>query len=489
MKNLKFSLIVTLVIILSVVFPIYTFATDVAPEDTATTNETVSETTEGDSGDSTTEEPVVDNTASEPTEENTEGDTTTEEAVEGEANPEDTATDGTEEDTAEEETSNETTDETTTIDVVGNYFESNTDINFTKNVNGNVFLIGNNITISGKINGDLLVIGDNVNLTSDGQVYGNVFLVADNFTQAGLVYNLFAFTTNYTCEYDGMAALDLKVFADNISFSGYIQRSTYFYADKIELTDDAFIIGNLVYNEDADLTIGENSTIYGEQVTDNLFSMLMSVDTSNLVISHILAIATLLGTILFILLMLAVFKQNTFTKDVKFKLITALKALGIGILLFILLTIITAILLVSTIFTTAGFIVLMLFILACIIALPVVIITLASVLYNKFNKGKSMLFVLLYTILLTLVYYALSIIPYAGFIINVIISLTGLGLITLWLFNIRKKNKVNKNIEDTTPDKKALSENSTKKDKVKKDKKSESNKDTSKKDSNNDKKD
>ena len=100
-----------------------------------------------------------------------------------------------------------------------------------------------------------------------------------------------------------------------------------------------------------------------------------------------------------------------------------------------------------------------------------------------------MLFVLLYTILLTLVYYALSIIPYAGIIINIIIALTGLGLITLWLFNIRKKNKVNKNIEDTTPDKKALSENSTKKDKVKKDKKSESNKDTSKKDSNNDKKD
>ncbi len=456
MKNLKFSLIVTLVIILSVVFPIYSFATDVTPEATATANETVSETTA----------------------ENTEGDTTTEEAVDGE-----TATDGTEEGTTEEGTSDETTDETTTIDVVGNYFESNTDIDFTKNVDGNVFLIGNNITISGKINGDLLVIGDNVNLTSDGQVYGNVFLVADNFTQAGLVYNLFAFTTNYTCEYDGMAALDLKVFADNISFSGYIQRSTYFYADKIELTDDAFIIGNLVYNEDADLTIGENSTIYGEQVTDNLFSMLTSFDTSNLVVSHIIAVATLLGTVLFILLMITIFKQNTFSKDVKFKFLTVLKALGVGILSFILLTIITAILLVSTIFTSAGFIVFMLFILACSISIPVTIITLASVLYNKFNKGKSMLFVLLYTILLTLVYYALSIIPYAGIIINIIIALTGLGLITLWLFNIRKKNKVNKNIEASTPNKKALAENNSKKEKekVKEDKKSESNKDASKK--------
>ena len=464
MKNLKFTLIVTLVIILSVVFPISSFATDANPE-AATTSEVV-EPTADNTGE---EEPVVDNTASETTE--------------GEENPEDTATDGTtEEGTSDENaTEDENTEENTTIDATGNYFESNTDINFTKNVDGNVFLFGDNITIDGKINGDLFVIGDNVTQTKDGQVYGNVFLIADNFTQSGLIYNLLAFTTNYTCEYDGMAALDLKVFADNIKFSGYTERSTYFYADKIELTDDAFILGNLVYNENADLTIGENTTIYGQKVADNLFSMLTSVDTSNLVISHIISVAVLLGTILFILLMIIIFKPNTFSRDVRFKFSTALKALGVGILSFIALTVISTILLLSTIFTTAGFIVLMLFILACILGLPVTILTLATILYNKFNKNKSKIFVLLYTILLTLVYYALSLIPYAGFIITLIVSVTGLGLITLWLFNLRKNNKVNKTIENSTSEKKTLSENTVKKDTVKEDKKNESKKDSNKK--------
>lgn len=475
MKNLKFTLILSLVIVLAVVFPVYTFATDTNGD--TSVDSTVSEPAEGDTTDSTTEEPVV-----------TSEDGTTTDNTEG------TAEDG----TSEEETTEGTTDDTTTeeeesttgIDVVGNYFESNTEINFDKIVDGNIFLFGNDITINGSVNGDAFIFGDNVTLDKEAQILGNVYVVADNFTQVGGIYSLLAFVTNYTCEYDGMSSLDLRVFADNINFSGYVNRSAYFYANDIELADDAFIVGNLVYNEDANLTLGENSTVYGQQIQDTLFSMLTTVDTSNLVMSHIISIAMLLGTVLFILLMIVFFKPNTFSKDVKFKISTAFKALGVGILSFIVLTLLSTILILSTIFSTVGFVVLMLFIIACMLGVPVTILTLANVLYNKFNKNKSKLFVLLYTILVALVYYALTIIPVAGFIINLIIAISGLGLITLWLFNVRKNNKVNvaKVKEDSQ---KTLSEGTEKKEKVKKetkkkdekkDKKEDKKEDSSKKD-------
>ena len=44
----------------------------------------------------------------------------------------------------------------------------------------------------------------------------------------------------------------------------------------------------------------------------------------------------------------------------------------------------------------------------------------------------------IYAVLVSLVYYALTIIPIAGGIISIIIGLTGFGFIALWLYNIRK---------------------------------------------------
>ena len=48
-------------------------------------------------------------------------------------------------------------------------------------------------------------------LEKDAKILGNLFLISENFTHSGLVYNLYAAVENYTCDYDGLTALDLKV--------------------------------------------------------------------------------------------------------------------------------------------------------------------------------------------------------------------------------------------------------------------------------------
>lgn len=415
MKKSKFSLILALVIILALVTPFVTYATDTDAQELATTLESsdeavpISETGDPDSLNQVATDGIDDSTTTD--ENNSEDSTTTEGTLE---------------------------------EIKGNYYEINSNLVFNKAVDGNAFLAGDTITIKGKVNGDLYVCANNVTLEKDAQVYGNLFVLADNFKHSGLVYNLFATTTNYTCEYDGLTALDLKVFAKNIKFSGYTERTAYFSANNIELTDDAYILGNFVYSSSNEPTIGEKTTIYGKTLTEDMFTMVSGIDNSNQIVDYIISAVTLLGSVLLILLVLNFFKPNALSTNLKFNFVKCLKALGIGLLSFIVLTLVLILLFLSVIFTQFAVIILFAFILALLLSAIVVIISTAIMLYNKFNKGKSKLFVVLYTILVALVYYALTIIPVAGGIISIVISVTGFGFIVLWLFNIRKSNKLNK---------------------------------------------
>lgn len=429
MKKLKFSLILSLVILLALVAPFATYATESTGEPVVT-SETPSEAvvtseaeTTNDAG--TTEEATSNDEANHEHDAVTTDDSTTEEGTE--------AVEG------------ETTEQATLEEVSGTYYETNSNLVFNKAVNGNAFLIGDTITLQGQVNGDLFVMGKNVTLEKSAQIYGNVFLIAENFTHTGLVYNLFAMTTNYNCNYDGLAALDLKVFAENIEFSGYVERSAYFAADNINLTDDAYILGNLVYNSPNEPTIAENATVYGEKLNESTLSVMTGSSdssSSNTVLDYVMNGLTILGTMLLILFVVNFFKPKALTREVKFSVVTILKALGVGLLSIIVLSIITALLLVSVVFAKVAAILLTGIILAALLSLAVAIITLATVLYNKFNKGKSKLFVVIYTVLLSLIYFALSFIPYAGAIISLIINVIGFGLIVLWLFGIRKANKL-----------------------------------------------
>ncbi len=118
-----------------------------------------------------------------------------------------------------------------------------------------------------------------------------------------------------------------------------------------------------------------------------------------------------------------------------------MKALGIGLLSFIVLSIAIIVLLITGILLLLSYFING-FILALILSSFIVIIATSIMLYNKFNTDKFKWFVVLYAVLVSLVYYALTIIPIAGGIISIIIGLTGFGFIVLWLYNIRKTNKI-----------------------------------------------
>jgi len=406
MKKSKLSLVLAFAVIFTLITPFTTYAEKADANEPVTTSETADEAV------TTSEDKDTENS----------DDATTEDEA-----------------TTEDGTHSHETEEPQ--EVKGNYFESGTDFVFDKMVDGNAFLIGNKITINGKVNGDLYIMATDVILEKEGQIFGNVFMLAENFTQTGLVYGLYAALTNYTCEYDGMTAFDLKVFADNIKYSGYIERTAYFSADNIELTDDAYILGNVVYNSVNEPIKGENAAIYGEIIKDNSFSIATAeIDTSNIIIDYIMTAVTLLATVLGALFIMNFFKPQALRTEIKFGFLKILKALGVGLLSIITLSIIIALLMVSGVFLEIGLIILLGLIIAAILSSTVVILTIATMLFNKFNKNKSKLFAVLYTILVTLVYFGLTIIPIAGFFISLLVNMTGFGLIVLWILRCRKNN-------------------------------------------------
>lgn len=470
MKKSKFSLILALFIVLALITPFVTYATAIDEQGITPTSEEAGEPMPISDTDATA--PISDNpdeqgTAPENGDENP--------STEGEGNGDGTEGDGTEGDGTEGTEGDDVTNPIANLEEVkGNYFEANTNVVFNKAVDGNIFLTGNKVTIQGMVNGDAFICASEVVLEKDAKILGNLFLISENFTHSGLVYNLYAAVENYTCDYDGLTALDLKVFAKNIKFSGYAERSVYFSADTIELTDDAYIVGHFVYDSNNEPTIGEKTTIYGEKMSSNMFSIISGIDDSNPVIEHIVSVLALLATVLLLLLVVNFFKPSTLSKNLQFNFVKCLKALGIGLLSFIVLSIAIIVLLITGIFATFSAILLMGFILALILSSFIVIIATSIMLYNKFNTDKSKWFVVLYAVLVSLVYYALTIIPIAGGIISIIIGLTGFGFIVLWLYNIRKTNKISDGKEsDKKEVKEASKKNSNKSDKTDKNNKSD----------------
>lgn len=459
MKKSKFSLILALFIVLALITPFVTYATAIDEQGITPTSEEAGEPMPI-SEENGEPMPISDTDATEPISDNPDEQGTAPEngednpSTEGEGNGDDT--EGTEGD----DVTNPIAD---LEEVKGNYFEANTNVVFNKAVDGNIFLTGDKVTIQGMVNGDAFICASEVVLEKDAKILGNVFLIAENFTHSGLVYNLYAAVENYTCDYDGLTALDLKVFAKNIKFSGYAERSVYFSADTIELTDDAYIVGHFVYDSNNEPTIAEKATIYGEKMSSNMFSIISGIDDSNPVIEHIVSVLALLATVLLLLLVVNFFKPSTLSKNLQFNFVKCLKALGIGLLSFIVLSIAIIVLLITGIFATFSAILLMGFILALILSSFIVIIATSIMLYNKFNNDKSKWFVVLYAVLVSLVYYALTIIPIAGGIISIIIGLTGFGFIVLWLYNIRKTNKISDGKESEKKEVKETSKKDSKK--------------------------
>ena len=314
----------------------------------------------------------------------------------------------------------------------GDYFEGGASVEVNKAIDGNAFVMGGNVTIKGVINGDLYVLASNsITIAQGGAVYGNVFALAPNVTLDGLVYSLFTLTDNFVCKYNGMAALDLKVYAKNIDFAGYIERHVYFAAsESMTFQEDACILGNLNYAA-KNVNIHENSTVKGETFASDFSNFVAT--PGQVISSYVTSIITTLTFLLVVLLAILLVKPSIIQNTSKHLTENPWKTLGFGALALVIIPVLAVLCMFLQALSSVAVVLCVIYFVLLVLSSIIVTIGLAKYIDSKVQKTHSETSILAYVIIVGVVLWALTQIPYVGIIVSLAIWIFGLGTIVVSL--------------------------------------------------------
>lgn len=346
----------------------------------------------------------------------------------------------------ENETTNQVTSDVTNSNETSDTNES--EENTTENIHtGNLCLFGNNLVMDKLVDGDVFIIGNKVKIT--GQVNGSLYVIANQICFDGaLVRNSIYTCSNYvyynnggtyenesnayiiahTLEttYSSYISRDVKILASDVTFKSAMGRNADIICNTLSLgegTDVAEIWGNLNYTANNELSISEDivkgTVTYSKQY---LGSSLTGILTS-----FGIAIVTVLSLYIILSKLTPKFMENIYEN--KISAISLLKAFGIGLATIITVAIFIILLVGTGVGILLAVILSLLFAILLIIATPVFAVRIAHSFKNIFKTEKSYVFYVL-VILVTAILHAITLIPFFGFILSLIINIISIGLIT-----------------------------------------------------------
>lgn len=115
-----------------------------------------------------------------------------------------------------------------------------------------------------------------------------------------------------------------------------------------------------------------------------------------------------------------------------FTVLSLLKVLGIGALAFILTPIISLLILITVIGSPIAILLMLIYILLLTLGAPIFIIAISAFIKSKIEKPINTLIIVL---LVTIILFLIELIPYVGFIISILKTLIGLGILTKSVIN------------------------------------------------------
>lgn len=291
------------------------------------------------------------------------------------------------------------------------------------NVSGDIRLIGGQIIVNGNVGDDLLVAGGQVDLGRDAVVGGSVIAGAGLLT------------------IDGRVREDVRGGVGALILNGVVERNVVVtIEDTIDIDNDAQIGGNFEYSALIEGSIPDG--VVRGKITFNEFQKQSLVEE----ITYLFLLEKLVSFLAAVLLMLLVvmLMPKALITGAKLTRENILKSFGVGIL--------------TLIIALIGFIILMI----TIVGIPFALIMMAAMIiimymakiftcawiggyilnYNK-KLGRAKMFSGL--ILILLGYYLIGMIPFVGWLINLVLFLIGVGTVVLTdleYFNILKKKKL-----------------------------------------------
>ena len=385
------------------------------------------------------------------------------------------------------------TQETVTIKEGDEYLFQDT-VTVDSPIDGNLFIMANTVTINSQVGGDAFIFANTINIEENGYILSNLFACANTINVKGVAYNIYSVGNTLTI--DGFVYRDIRSICNTLNVNSMIGRNVFVDCSSINfkekpdtedtpsITSYGSIQGDLNYFSDEEIAIPDGH-VSGEthfsQFQNNTF------DISNYMYS---LGAILVSAIVLWLIGLWLSPKLLHNTSHSITLKKVLQIIGLGILVPIVIVLLSIIILLIPI--TSQLTILLLCILAILffISTSVAIININTMICNKLKITQN-LYKLGFLIVTTIVFWLLTLIPYAGMVISLIAMIWGIGSIS---YSILIKEQADKNISDSerkveSKTEKEISSNETTKTKKENttDKTTKTKKETKKTDKNKDK--
>ncbi len=340
-----------------------------------------------------------------------------------------------------EDEADTTTEDTTTDEEIdtheGDLYLSGNTIVMDKYVDGNAFIFGKDVTITGQINGNLFVFANNVSFDSSSIIRYSAFVCANNVYYngaCGTSYdygNLYVLANKFEATFDSYVTGNIKAIALDIILKSAVGKDVDLICSNLELgsgSDVPIIYGDLRYTADEEVTIPNGTLATGTATYTKLNDI--NFTSSDTVEDILIGFATSIVTVLALYIILNKLSPKFIEKvsAQKFAITNLLKALGIG-LATIVLTVIFAILLAGTsVGVYLALLLILVFTILYIISVPMLTISITNALKPALKIEKKSLFGLV-LVLVSVILYGISLIPYVGGLSGSIITSTSIGLI------------------------------------------------------------
>lgn len=334
-----------------------------------------------------------------------------------------------------------------------NGFYASDKVSVQEELNTSSFVAGKNVKVSSIVDGINLIAGNNVTVSSK-QDY--VF-IAGNVIKLNEVTTKDAFIAGSLISINSSTIRDLYVAGDTIDINSNIDRNIYaggniitinstingdvnLSASNITIGDNAIINGQLKYNEDAEISISETSTIASTKVYETSVDTEYVNETGSKEITIARVSSKLMSYIMMLVisLLLIALNKKVFKKIASLKkdFPTVLTSTIIGFAILCCLPIASIILLVTVIGIPISIISLLIYaILIYLSVLPTAYYFSEWLLKDKIDN-----YYLRYTITLLVIYF-LQLMPYIGGFVSLISLCMGLGLYTTLFMYYIKSNK------------------------------------------------
>lgn len=336
-------------------------------------------------------------------------------------------------DNAKAVTTSETTEKEEEQEIYnGDLYLFDNNIVMDKLVDGNVFIFGDNVEITGQVNGNLFVAANQLKFENCYVRY-SIFACANSIYYNGACNDLYVASSNLELTYDSYVVRDVKAVSSDVIFKAAIGRDVDLTCNTVNFgeKDSAPIIyGNLRYSASSEATIPEGAVTSEDSVTYSSNSFNSNENATQNITDIILNILVCIVTVIVIyalsklLAPKVIEKLSNNTLSVK----KLLKTFGIGLLSFIAVITVTVILLLTQIGIKLAVILILLFALLCLMAIPTLTIKIANLLKPVLKIEKTIMFYLI-LVLISIVLYGITLIPFVGSILNVIFKLVGIGLL------------------------------------------------------------